>query len=160
MADFLDRALSWGLDSLLREDDDMPDVSDLLSDDSVLWDQTLPVGDELFPEFGLATASEDLSDEDSMDLGYHLLDSPFSLPFEKRFEATKRSLEECMKKSQETRRSLTLTSPDDERIKEFLKQRQSVRGVVESVQDSTRKLQKWVVHQDKDDMGIMISRQD
>jgi hypothetical protein len=154
MTDFLDRALSWGLDSLLREDDDdddMPDVSDLLSDDSVLWDQSTSLLPEysdhelLFPEFDLATTSEDLSDEDSMELAYPPSDSPFSLPFEKRFEATKRSLEECMKKSQETRRSLTLTSPEHEGMKEFLKQRTSVQGVVESVQASTRKLQKWVV---------------
>jgi hypothetical protein len=192
MADFLDRALSWSLDSLLRDDDDddeMPDVSDLLSDDSVLWDDHYRdwsstssssasssdnfvcynydgSADPLFPEFDLVVAatasSEDLSSSDEDDslsmmeqrmLAYDpTSDSPFALPFEKRFEATKRSLEECMKKSQETRRSLTLTSyPEHEGMQEFLKQRASVQGVVESVQASTRKLQKWVVPGEKKD---------
>lgn len=123
----------------------MPDVSDLLSDDSVLWDQTLPDDDELFPDFDLCAATDDLSDEDSMDLSKLPLDSPFSLPFEKRFEATRRSLEECMRKSQESRKSLTITTPVDEKMKEFLKERKSVEGVVASVQNSTRNLQKWVV---------------
>jgi hypothetical protein len=36
-------------------------------------------------------------------------------------------------------------------MQEFLKQRASVQGVVESVQASTRKLQKWVVPGEKKD---------
>lgn len=60
-----------------------------------------------------------------------------SLPFEERFEATAKNLAVSMKRSQETRKSLTVETPGMRKYERNL----SVSGVVNSVEASTQKLQ-------------------
>lgn len=120
---------------MLGDDDEaMPDV-DAGMNEAMIWDQAdFACDDEpLFPDLDM---DDELLSSIALPEETNVL-----LPLEKRFEETQKSLEECMRKSQETRMSLTITT---DHIKEHLKKREKP-SVVDSVQESARKLQACIV---------------
>lgn len=63
-----------------------------------------------------------------------------SLPFEVRYQATLKKLEESMRRSQETRKSLTMKTSKTEKYE----RNHSVSGVVSSIESSSRQLQLYL----------------
>jgi hypothetical protein len=95
-----------------------------------------------YEEFGLAMDIDDLQNipfllEDTSDV---LDEDRKMLPFDKRLEATAYSLAASMKRSQETRRFLAIKTPKTEEYS----RRDSIKGVIESVQKSTEQLQSYL----------------
>lgn len=145
--------LDWNLEGM---DDELPPSISEISGRVVLRDWSVPVDmrsissidDE---DWRMTFSNSDPFDEFNMDLDtdYFSLDSPLSedekhassLPFDRRFEATRQNLEASMRRSQATRRSLTITTPH---VEEYGR-RGSVKGVIESVEDSSQKLQKCFI---------------
>lgn len=66
--------------------------------------------------------------------------STSSLPFEARYQATLKKLQESMKRSQETRKSLTMKTTKTEKYA----RNQSVSGVLSSIEVSSRQLQHYL----------------
>jgi hypothetical protein len=98
-----------------------------------------PTSPYRYTEFGLTIDVDDFQNiedttSDVMD------EDPKMLPFHKRFEATAYSLVASMKRSQETRRFLTIMTPKTEDYP----RRDSIKGVIESVQKSTEQLQSYL----------------
>ena len=67
---------------------------------------------------------------------------PSSLPFEARYQATLKKLQESMQRSQETRKSLTMKTPKTEKYERT----HSVSGVINSIEASSRQLQTYLKH--------------
>jgi hypothetical protein len=67
-------------------------------------------------------------------------DKTSSLPFEERYEATLAKLAESMKKSQETRKSLSMKTPKTEKYP----RKSSVTGVLSSIEKSSEQLQLYL----------------
>lgn len=103
------------------------------ADSFVGWGGEQEEEEPLFPDLHLD--DELFSSSSSVDMPDVLL------PLELRFEETQKSLEECMRKSQETRMSLTLAT---DQLKEHLKER-NPSTVVDSVQKSAKQLQACIV---------------
>lgn len=66
--------------------------------------------------------------------------APTSMPFEVRYEATLKKLEESMRRSQETRKSLTMKTTKTEKYERT----NSVCGVISSIESSSRQLQGYL----------------
>lgn len=66
--------------------------------------------------------------------------SPSSLPFEARYHDTLKNLQESMRRSQETRKSLTMKTTKTERYERT----HSVSGVLSSIEVSSRQLQNYL----------------
>lgn len=100
------------------------------------WDDEIPIFQD---EWRAPTDVLDLLEDFGMDIEDDVVlgTSIDSLPFDKRFEATYRKLSRCMKRSQETRQSLTIKTNF---VEDHLKQG-NTKTVVESVSDSAQKLQ-------------------
>jgi hypothetical protein len=145
--------LDWDLDGM---DDELPPSLSEISCDVVFRDWS--VQDEMLSnssdddeDWRVTFSNSDPFDEFGMDLDtdYFSFDPPLgddvkdasSLPFDKRFEATRLNLEASMRRSQETRRSLTITTSHVEKYE----RRGSVKGVIESVENSAQKLQKCFI---------------
>jgi len=66
--------------------------------------------------------------------------APSSLPFEARYQDTLKKLQESMRRSQETRKSLTMKTPKTEEYE----RNHSVSGVLTSIEASSRQLQTYL----------------
>ena len=135
-----DKALSF--DYLLEDDDVIPSVEERPCE-AMIWDSFDSTSSSSVDDYWPLFQEDDFILEEESDellVANRTIDES-SLPFEKRFEATRRSLELCMRRSQETRPSLTLSTTTEEISKHV--EESSVKGVVDSVEQSARKLQSY-----------------